>query len=141
MKEFAHGIYESLLDECLRDALALRPELRAVFGKLDPEEQPGRYASFVAKVLEQALREESDSALRVALCNKILDIVAVEPGRNHLQKHRLVSRQKTVLLEITPPNYGQSGIGRGGRSSLCGRARSRNSAGVNPAPEGWPATG
>ena len=112
MKEFAHGIYESLLDECLRDALALRPELRAVFGKLDPEEQPGRYASFVAKVLEQALREESDSALRVALCNKILDIVAVEPGRNHLQKHRLVSRQKPVLLEITPPNYGQSGIPR-----------------------------
>ena len=42
MTQVAHGIYEALLDEYLRDALAQHPELRAVFGKIDPEEQPAR---------------------------------------------------------------------------------------------------
>lgn len=106
------GIYEALIDEYLRDALSLRPELRTVFGKIDPEEQPAKYASFVAKVLEQALREESDSEKRLALCNWIVGHVAKESGRGHLERHRLVSVQKPILLEITPPNYGTSGIPR-----------------------------
>ena len=112
MKQPAHGIYDALVDEFLRDALAQHPELRTVFGKIDPEEQPSRYASFVAKVLEQALREESDTELRLALCNRILGLVAVEPGRSHLKKHCLVSESKPLLLEITPPHYGKSGISR-----------------------------
>ena len=112
MKPIAHGIYDALLDEYLRDLLAQYPELRTIFGKLDPEEQPARYASFVAKVLEQALREESDPEKRLALCNKILSQVAGEPGRGYLEKHRLIPVQKPVLLEITPSNYGTSGIPR-----------------------------
>ncbi|CAG1016860.1 Putative DNA repair helicase RadD [Anaerolineales bacterium] len=112
MKPLAPGLYEALLDESLRDALARRPELRRVFGKIDPEEQPGLYASFVAKVLEQALREETDPERRLALCNRILGQVANEPGRGHLDKHRLVPEQKPLLLEITPHNYGRSGIPR-----------------------------
>ncbi|MBI4687500.1 MAG: DUF3427 domain-containing protein [Nitrospirae bacterium] len=112
MKPIAHGIYEALLDEYLRDLLAQYPELRTIFGKLDPEEQPARYATFVAKVLEQALREESDPEKRLALCNKILGQVAGEPGRGHLEKYRLIPEHKPVLLEVTPPNYGTSGIPR-----------------------------
>lgn len=112
MKNSEYGIYDALLDEYLRDALALRPELRTVFGKIDPEEQPARYASFVARVLEQALREESDSEKRLALCNLILGQVANEPGRSHLEKHRLVMDPKPILLEITPPHYGRSHIPR-----------------------------
>jgi hypothetical protein len=80
MKHVAPGIYEALIDEYLRDTLALHPELRTVFGKIDPEEQPARYASFVAKVLEQALREEADPGKRLALCNQILGHVAKEAG-------------------------------------------------------------
>lgn len=110
MKHFAHGIYEELVDEYLRDALTHHPELRTVFGKIEPEEQPARYASFVARVLEQALREESDPDRRLALCNLILVQVAKEPGRSHLEKHRLVSKTKPLLLEITPPNYGTPGM-------------------------------
>ncbi len=41
-----------------------------VFGKIDPEEQPARYAAFVAKVLEQALREEADPDKRLASATK-----------------------------------------------------------------------
>jgi superfamily II DNA or RNA helicase len=112
MKKLAHGIYEALRDECLRDALEQHPELRTVFGKIDPEEQPAKYAAFVAKVLEQALREESDAEKRLALCNQILGHVANEPGRSHLERHRLVPHQEPLLLEITPPNYSKSRIPR-----------------------------
>jgi len=112
LKLIADGIYEALIDEGLRETLAKYPELRTVFGKIDIEEQPARYAAFVAKVLEQALREESDPDKRLALCNRILGQVAQEPGRSHLEKHLLVSEQKPVLLEITPPHYGKSGIPR-----------------------------
>jgi superfamily II DNA or RNA helicase len=112
MTQIAHGIYEALLDEFLREALARRPELRSVFGKIDPEEQPARYAAFVAKVLEQALHEESDPENRLALCNRIIELVAHEPDRGHLERHRLVPEQKPILLEVTPPNYGTSGIPR-----------------------------
>ena len=106
MKPIAHGIYEALLDEYLRDVIDQHPELKTIFGKLDPEEQPSRYASFVAKVLEQALREESDPEKRLVLCNRILSQVAGELGRGHLEKHRLVPEQKPVLLEITLQTMG-----------------------------------
>lgn len=110
--KITHGIFEALTDKYLRDALAERPELRTVFGKIDPEEQPGIYASFVAKVLEQALREEALPDRRLDLCNRILGQVANEPGMGHLEKHLLVSEAKPLLLEITPPHYGTSGIPR-----------------------------
>jgi len=108
----AHGIYEALLDEALHEALANRPELRRVFGKIDLDEQPALYAGFVAKVLEQALREESDPNQRLALCNRLLGTVAAEPAMGHLEKRRLVPETKPLLLEITPPNYNQSGLPR-----------------------------
>lgn len=40
MKPIAHGIYEALLDEQLRDVLKRHPDLRTVLQKIDPEEQP-----------------------------------------------------------------------------------------------------
>lgn len=101
-----YGIYDALLDEYLSEALARHPELRAVFGKIDPEEQPARYAAFVSKILEQALRETSDPSERIALCNYILGYLSHGSDRRHFEKHRLISSQKPVLLEITPPNYG-----------------------------------
>src|SRR6056297_1385323 len=98
----AFGIYEALIDKQMQDMLRQYPELRSVIGKLDPEEQPTRYADFVAKVLEQVLREESDPQKRLALCNLILEQLS-----NGLEgeKKKLVSAQKSLLLEITPPHY------------------------------------
>lgn len=106
------GIYDALLDELLRESLNRHPELRTIFGKIDQEEQPSRYAAFVARVLEQSLREESDPQRRLALCNEILGQVANQPGKEHLRKHCLVPGQKPLLLEISPPNFGQPGIPR-----------------------------
>ena len=38
MTSLPQGIYEALLDEELNSILQRHPELRSVFGKLDPEE-------------------------------------------------------------------------------------------------------
>ena len=108
----AFGIYETLLDEGLRAALKKHPELRSLFGKLDPEEEPARYATFVAKVIEQALRLEMDSAARLALCNRLINFVSGTAERTHLGKHTLITNPKSVLLEITPPYYVQQGMPR-----------------------------
>lgn len=112
MSRLSPGIYDALVDLSLRDALEQHPKLRSVFGKIDPEEQPARYAAFVAKVLKQALREESDPERRLALCNELLGLVAREPAREHLKKHRLISKKPAVLLEITPSHYGRPGMPR-----------------------------
>jgi hypothetical protein len=107
-----YGIYDALLDEYLREAIDRHPELRAIFGKIDAEDQPARYAAFVAKVVQQALREESDMEKRLALCNRIIANICREPEKGHLEKHRLISSAKPLLLEITPPNYANPGIPR-----------------------------
>jgi len=112
MSQLAFGIYEALLDELLQEALDQHPELRSVFGKIDQEEQPAIYASFVAKVIEQALREEKDPEKRLEICNRILGQVASEPGLGHLANRRLIQEKKPILLEITPSNYGSSRVPR-----------------------------
>jgi len=106
------GIYEALLSDDIQDTLAHHPELRTVFSKIDVEEQPFRYAAFVAKVLEQALREESDQKDRLKLCNQIIDCICRGTHGSHFENYRLVDEQKNLLLEITPPNYGVQGIPR-----------------------------
>jgi HKD family nuclease len=105
----AFGMYDALIDKHLQDVLRQYPELRSVIGKLDAEEQPARYADFVAKVLEQVLREESDPENRLALCNLILEQLSNGPDAD---KKKLVSAKKSLLLEITPPHYGTPGVPR-----------------------------
>ncbi len=106
------GIYDALLDQSLQDVLSHVPGLRAVLGKIDFEEQPARYAAFVARVVEQALRGESEPDERLALCNRIIDLLSGASDMGHLGKHKLIAARKSLLQEITPPNYGASGIPR-----------------------------
>jgi superfamily II DNA or RNA helicase/HKD family nuclease len=112
MEKPTHGIYDALLDQSLRDILAQVPELRSVLGKIDTEEQPARYASFVGKIIEQTLRVVDNSEGRLALANRIIGLLAGETGLAHLEQHKLVAARNSLLLEITPPNYGHSGIPR-----------------------------
>jgi hypothetical protein len=109
------GIYDRLLDQDLTDLLAQYQKLRALFGKLEVEEQPSRYAEFVSQVLRQALLEEPDPECRRVLCNRIIDLLSGAAGisrKSHLENRKLVQNPKPVLLEITPPHYAGSGIPR-----------------------------
>lgn len=54
MGDFLPGIYEELLHENLRAHLDRHPELRAILGKVDPEEEPSRYSAFLGKLAELA---------------------------------------------------------------------------------------
>ncbi|OPY81475.1 MAG: hypothetical protein A4E65_01136 [Syntrophorhabdus sp. PtaU1.Bin153] len=110
--ELPYGIYDALLDEELHDTLLRHPELRSVLGKIDVEEQPARYAAFLAKILEQALREQSDPAVRLAICNRLVEVVSEDGDVGHLLRRRLVQTQRQVLFEITPPDYGTPGVPR-----------------------------
>ena len=106
------GIYDAVVDQELRDLLARYPELRTVFGNIEIEEQPNRYSTFVAGVIEQALKEEADPLARFSICNRIIEIIAGEPKWAHLQRRQLTQTENQRLLEITPPNYVLSGIPR-----------------------------
>ena len=77
-----HGIYEALLDRELKEALDRHPELRSVFGKIDFEEQPARYAAFLTAVIEQALRHETDPASRLAFCNRLIELRSITTRRS-----------------------------------------------------------
>lgn len=112
MASLPQGIYEALLDEELNSILQRHPELRSVFGKLDPEEEPARYAAFLARLLEKALRLEDDPETRLRLCNEIVERIAGNQSTQFLQGNRLVKADKPLLLEITPPNYAQGGMPR-----------------------------
>lgn len=105
------GIYDALIDKALQDALLRYPELRTVLGKIDVEEQPERYASFIAGVVKQALREENDPEKRLALCNAVISLVSSGTSA-YLSAKQLVHAEKPLLLEITPPYYGASGMPR-----------------------------
>jgi len=48
----AYNIYDALLDNHLQEMLDRYPELRTVFGKLDAEEQPARYAGFQLSAID-----------------------------------------------------------------------------------------
>jgi HKD family nuclease len=111
-KLLPYGIYESLLDEESELLLERHPELRRTVEKLEPGEQPSRYAAFVAKVLEQALREQTDPQRRLLLCNKILAQIAAEPGMEHFSGRKISAATKPLLLEITPPEYVNAGVPR-----------------------------
>ncbi len=107
MSPLPEGLYESLLDEQLRAILESRPEVRADLGKLEPEEEPTRYAAFLAKLLEKALRLDGQPDSRRNLCNEIIERLAASRGAEFLRSNRLVAAEKALLLEVTPPHYEQ----------------------------------
>jgi superfamily II DNA or RNA helicase len=110
--ELFQGVYEALLSKEMRDLLDRHPDLRAVFGKLDPEEEPARYAAFIAKVIEEALRQETNSGTRLELCNQLITLVTGRGRAEHLAARQLLPTEKSLLLEITPPHYARPGIPR-----------------------------
>ena len=112
MANLPQGIYDALLDEDLNSILTQHPELRSVFGKLDQEEQPTRYAAFLARVVEKALRLENDPVTRLRICNEIVERLAGCQSATFLKGNRLVVAEKPVLVEITPPQSAEGTLPR-----------------------------
>ncbi|MGV3754029.1 MAG: DUF3427 domain-containing protein [Verrucomicrobiota bacterium] len=112
MAALPKGIYEAILDEELNAILDKHPELRSVFGKIDPAEEPARYSAFLARVVEKALQLQDNPEARLRLCNEIIDIIAGKPKSDFLGAKRLVSAEKPLLQEISPDHYLSGGVPR-----------------------------
>jgi len=112
MDTLSPGIYDAFLDEKLRDIVQRNPDLRVVLSRIDVEEQPSRLAAFLARIIANALRQETDGRKQLDLCNALIDSLAEDSGRAYLQRHRLAFAEKQILSEITPPHYGKQGIPR-----------------------------
>ena len=106
------GVYDELLHVELGAILQQHPELRSVFGKLDPEEEPSRYAAFVARLMEKALQVEGDPQARLRLCNEVVERISGAPSSAFLKGKLLIAAEKPLLLEITPPHYATGGMPR-----------------------------
>jgi superfamily II DNA or RNA helicase/HKD family nuclease len=112
VQNLPEGIYEALLDEGLSGVLQRHPELRSIFGKVDSEEVPTRYAAFISKVVEQALQQEHDPDTRIQVCNQIIERLSGRPATGHLAEKKLTPAKEPLLLEITPRHYGHGGMPR-----------------------------
>jgi hypothetical protein len=108
----SHGIYEALLDQRLNALLMTNPELRSVLAKVDPEEEPSRYAAFVGAVLAKALQSEPDSTIRREICNQLITRISETPSASFLTDRKLAAGDTPLLLEITPANYADRGMPR-----------------------------
>ncbi|MCB1772019.1 MAG: DUF3427 domain-containing protein [Gammaproteobacteria bacterium] len=122
------GLYEQLLDEALQQRMAAAPELRAILRQLDDEAAPETYARFVARLLQQALRQLRPGD-RLPLLNRLVDLLAAQDGLDYLQRRHLLAGDKVVLTEmrsqadplprpVTPLDSSALLTGQGGDPSL-----------------------
>jgi len=97
------GLYERLLDNELQQLISDNPELRVVLRKIDDESAPHAYAQFVGQLLQQALRIVSPGA-RLALLNRLIELLSAQDGLDYLRRYRLLSEEKSILTEVKPQN-------------------------------------
>lgn len=93
------GIYETLVDEELGALIESRPEIAATLEKLDDEAAPHSYSQFVWHLLQQGLRSVRKEH-RLAVVNRLVDLLAAQDGLEYLERRRLLDRPKQILREI-----------------------------------------
>lgn len=105
-KILPRGLYEQLLDEELQERIASTPELKAILRQIDDESSPHLYAQFVAQLLQQSLRQVEPTD-RIPLLNRLIELLAAQDGLDYLLKRRLLSRDKSVLIEVINQHQSQ----------------------------------
>ena len=110
--EFLPGIYERVQSGLLEKFLCEHPDLRAVFGKIDPEEEPAKYSAFVSRILEAGLRQKTTTAERLALCNNLLERIFSLSEMQHASGDLLPASGPQLLTEITPGYLARPGLPR-----------------------------
>jgi superfamily II DNA or RNA helicase/HKD family nuclease len=110
--DFLPGIYEQVQSKRLEDFLRSHPELRSVFSKIDPEEEPSKYSAFVSRFVEAALRQKTTTAERLALCNDLLEKIFSLEEMQHAGGDFLPTAEPKLLAEITPTYLAKPGLPR-----------------------------
>jgi len=110
--EFLPGIYERVQSGLLQKFLRENPELRAVFKKIDREEESAKYSAFVARFVEAALRQKTTTEERLTLCNELLEKIFADREMEHARGDLLPVSGPELLTEITPLYLAQPGLPR-----------------------------
>jgi len=110
--EFHPGIYERVQTRRLEDFLKAHPEIRSLVAKIDPEEEPSKYAAFIAHFIEAALRQKSTTTDRIALCNSLLEKIFSHEEMEDVGIEVLTTCEPKLLTEITPAYLTKSGLPR-----------------------------
>ena len=110
--KFIPGIYERVQSNQLEDFLNANPELRSIFTKIDPEEEPSKYSAFVSRFIEVALRQKTTTADRLALCNELLGKIFSLGEMQHASGDFLSLVEPKLLTEITPAYLAKPGLPR-----------------------------
>ncbi len=93
------GLYERLLDEELESLLKANPQLAPSLEKLDDEIEVQAYCQFVSQILSQAL-PQTIRANRLALVNRLIELLASQDGLEYTLRRRLLARPKTLLRQV-----------------------------------------
>ena len=99
MTDLPLGLYERLLDEDLQSLLLTHPELISIFRAIDDESTPHIYAQFIGQLLQQALKITNAGA-RIALVNRIIELLSATDGLDYLSRRKLLEVDKTLLTEV-----------------------------------------
>jgi superfamily II DNA or RNA helicase/HKD family nuclease len=110
--EFVPGIYERVQSGLLQRFLHENTELRAVFQKIDREEEPAKYSAFVARFIESALKQITTTEERLTLCNELLERIFSSSDMQHVKGDLLTLSDPRLLTEITPSYLARSGLPR-----------------------------
>ena len=100
MNSLPLGIYEQILDGELKKLLDDQPDLKTVLRKLDDEIAPHLYAQFVGKLLEKTLNAAKKED-RVALINRVLELLSATDGHDYIKRHKLLNDEKNLLTEVS----------------------------------------
>lgn len=100
MTDLPLGLYERLLDEELQSLLLTHPELISIFRSIDDESTPHIYAQFIGQLLQQALRITNAGA-RIALVNRIIELLSATDGLEYLSRRKLLEVDKKLLTEVS----------------------------------------
>lgn len=107
MTEPIVGICERLLDEELKQLLDSKPELVAVFKKIDDEVAPHTYSQFIASLTYSALRQLQPKDRR-RFSNALIELVSKQEGLDYLSNKRLVDTADNFLIAVQENNRSYS---------------------------------
>ena len=95
------GLYERLINEILARQLAADPRHHHK-DSLDPHRAPNTLARYVAAAVEHALAGMEDDDPR-ALVNRVIDLLASQPGLEHLRDWRIPETTVTISRSAVVP--------------------------------------
>lgn len=93
------GLYERLLDQELAELFESCPDITATLEKLDDESEVESYSQLLGSILRGVLPTIA-SKHRLALVNRLIEVLGAQEGLDYTLRRRLLSAPKTLLTQV-----------------------------------------